>query len=744
MKNRAQSQLVSAKYNNEQLPRRIDYPAEISSRSAIFLVHKAFVKINDTIETMKKLCPLSEVAPFFTAYSQYKIQISNLLDQSNMILRKLAPQFAYSTYNISEDLRQSHQMFLMALSHLNLKKQGIYYRNITELLHKLIIDFESFMVKYKGVAQIKQVLNNFANIFRKKIDKIEADIRTILLPIEFENLDFDFIVELVERLRHVNRLFEVELYNQIKQKAPKLQLPLSGNTEWHDTFITIVPLLSNMPLFIEQTTNLGEMIPDMTSSLELLCNEIDDLLPSRDEDRPFNPTTTTSFEPDPVEGILERAQNFFNVDVTDKKSKITKLETVMEHAENTVSSLRQELDQEKTKFHQLELQSSRKSLSEKFSQARKATDEIAKRYENEKNMFLDEINHKLSSLVKAEDLIRYDNPYHQFNAIFLQLSKEMRQLKEQVESSNTNSGTLNKMQQILQKVNPELEQNEINKLTIDEMVTQVNDSLKIDAGSRMDSFLIQVCTKYSGSSHPYMNLTTEELMAKINIIISESREFKNAMINICAQLTNKDKKSLERKSPQELSDKIMKKIKKMLEEAQDTNLINIDEIMQLIPVKSKEKVGETVLNELEAAKYTKVIVDPINALISELCSILDDHCSAYLPTSQHFTEFLDALSSMKQKLQRVDTSKIQQPIHSLLVKSVELFNSLAIALSSASFAPEYSPNQKEIAEILVKQQTLSQSIERLRLLLEEKETLLHQETNKLRKAEKQIRQLTSQ
>lgn len=671
---RAHSAFSKNKGNAENLPRRMTTPEEITSISALFSVQKYCAKIEEIIQNMKKLCPIREMDYFFASYAEYKNRISSIIDQSNMVIRKLSPTFQYPTYQTGEDLRAYHEEFLTAVSHMNLQKQPVYFNAITELMNKLPLDLDKFLQKYRKNAQVRQYLLTFEPKFREKIRKLDQDIRTILLPIEFEHLDFDKVYELVERLRSIHRTFEVTLMSTVKQRygtekrkssngfqSINSSFPLVKETDWNSTIITLIPILSNLPMFIENANSLSESIPDLTLSIEKLCLEIDDLLPrceGFEDDLPKKPSVNNDTD-DKVEKILLKASSILDMNLNHDQSKVAKLDAVVDKVEDTINSLKNQINEVQKEKEKVQLDYDKSNIVRRFQRIREASDNIAKKFENDKDNFLMFIIDKLRALVDFEFSIDETDPYRMFNAIYKQLCKELEQTKNRNKDNSNKNNTGN-------------------------------------------------------------------------------NEYKESFMELCAKLTHKGKEEFANKSPDELNS-IIYKIIDDGNKKDDLNLIDVEKLMSLIPAKSdNDDYLESLKNELKKTDYTLNAVEPFNSLTSKLNTLLDTNESCFLPTSDSFSDYLDSVSKMKDNLTKLKPDLMHKPIHSLLIQSVELFNSLAIALSSASFAPEFTDNQKNLQNILNENQNLNLSLARLRILLEEKDSLLQAETRKLAKLEKQF------
>lgn len=462
---RAHSALTPSKdhYDLSMSAKRIDTPSEIESRSSLFLVEKSGAKVEDIVQNMRKLCSLAQLEPFFAAYASYKEVIGGLLDQSNTILRKLSPSFQRPTYNISEDIRVSHETFITAASHLNLRIQPAYSDTVAELVNRLPLDFEMFVHRYRKNTQVKQFLRQVEPKLLDDITAITRELKIILRPIEFDFLNPMKVLVIIERLREINRDFEMRIMGGIRQKVPNMRVPAPQDTEWHKTMITLVPILSNLPMFVDSCKELAQALPDLTDAIEQLCHEIDELVPERIEK-----ITETAFvqEANPVDEIVDRASEFLNVDLERKGTRASRIGSVIQAAEETVKSLRRKVEQQEEEKVNLEKKLKKDKISDRLKQIRATTDEVAKRYAMEKDTFITGAVKRLKGLVKEEMYDSEDpDPNREFNKIVQRLSKELSALREA-----SNDGTREKLIGLLQKVNP---QEQTDSLTTDDLITKL-------------------------------------------------------------------------------------------------------------------------------------------------------------------------------------------------------------------------------------------------------------------------------
>ena len=458
--------------------KRIDTPGEIESRSALFLVEKSGAKVEAIVEEMRRLCTLSQLDPFFSAYASYKEVIAGLLDQSNMILRKLSPSFQRPTYNVSEDIRQSHETFLTAASHLSLRIQPAYSDAVTTLVNQLPLDFEMFVHRYRKNTQVKQFLRKFEPQLLDDIAGITRDVRGMLKPIEFDFLNPMKVLEIIERLRQLGRDFEMRLMGAVREKETKLRVPMVYETEWHKTMIRLVPILSNLPMFLDSCKELAAAIPDLTNAIERLCCEIDALVPEREEKLL---EATFADEPNPVDEIVERASEFLDVDVSRRGTRSSRIGSVIQAAEETVRGLRKRIEeQEEEKVH-LEKKLKHDKISDRLRQIRATTDEVAKRYAMEKDTFIAGALKRLRGLLKEEMYDAEDpDPNREFNKIVQRISKELTTLR----SGISDDGSKTKLVQMIRNADPEQKEEDLATCTLSELIGKLSDCIDRDRALR--------------------------------------------------------------------------------------------------------------------------------------------------------------------------------------------------------------------------------------------------------------------
>jgi hypothetical protein len=691
LKFRAHSTLgVSGAFRDQATfpPKRITTASEIESRSALFIIQGSCARVEAIVGKMRKFCRLPGMDSFFNAYATYKDIVANLLDQANMILPKLSPSFRKPSYLISEELRHGHDAFLGAVTHMNLAKQALYNEAICNHLSALPSAFDRFIAKYRRIPLVKLLLAQFKPQFRESLEHTSRELRAMRVPIEFERLDFDKVTAIGHRLRRLNRIFDTGLISAVKDRAPGQQVPLAKNTEWHGAMISLIPIVSDLPLFLECRDDLGQEIPNLTVGINALCVEIEDLILRKSE---LQALIQFSDGVEQLDTFVKRASALLNLD-SDKLGP-NPLERICDSAEATVSTLRKQLQQCKEEAEKLGRIYERRLIGERFKRVRESTNGVAKRYESEKEHFVFLVVGKLKQLISKQFSEHDGNPIRQFNFIYAQLVKEISDLR-------------------VRAGDPPVE---------DPVMKIVNENFR--------NFVVSCCQQLSPDDVFLNELSELESRIKLTELIgqkvSECEGYKNSMRAVCAKLNQPVGSGA---SPEQMRELAFNGI-----DAPDG--LNVDRIMASLQPQ-EIAVDLRTAERLAMIDRTGAAIESFDSLIAKMTKLLDRRYAAFLPTSKYFSAFLDCLSGLKGLMQKLDPEKIFRPVYSLPLKCVELFNALAIPLSAASFAPEYSANHQVVAALLEAQQAADQSIARLRILLEERDQLLMGETEKLQKLEK--------
>jgi hypothetical protein len=403
-----------------------------------------------------------------------------------------------------------------------------------------------------------------------------------------------------------------------------------------------------------------------------------------------------------VEDLVSRAAGFIGFDQKAARS-ANALEILVNSAEATIADLQTQLRATVEAKEEAEKACAKQTMLSRFRQIRLATDEVSRRFQTEKDSFIESILTKLKSLLSGQcDDGTDEPPIRRFNIIYNHLIKDIADLRIRAGESGEN------------------------------IEIQSDPVLKI-VSSDNTQFLATCCQRLSGDSARAAGASeAESRMELLNLIghkTAECQQYKEALEKVCVRLRRPIGSA---STPEELERIAIAGI-----DAQDgLNAIDVGKLMDgMTP-------HELPLDPVTQARLAKVdrtlaAVAPFDAIIARLSKLLDRQYSAFLPTSQYFGHFLDALSSLKEHINVLDEESILRPIHSLLVKSVELFEALAISLSAAGFAPDYSENHEAVAALLEAQQREHDSVARLRILLEEREQLLLQETAKLEDLERE-------
>jgi hypothetical protein len=198
--------------------------------------------------------------------------------------------------------------------------------------------------------------------------------------------------------------------------------------------IQLVPIIANIPAFQLHCRALSEEIPTLTDGIDRLCNEIEGLLTERPPAR--YPRTLRLRNTDPhLAELISRASAFLGFDAKAARSS-NPLDILVNSAEATVSDLQNQLRVSIEAKEEAERESATQAMVTRFRQIRQATDDIAKRYQTEKDAFIESILTKLKLLLSGEcgDSAE-DPPIRRFNAIYSHLLRDIAALRTRVAES---------------------------------------------------------------------------------------------------------------------------------------------------------------------------------------------------------------------------------------------------------------------------------------------------------------------
>jgi hypothetical protein len=294
-----------------------------------------------------------------------------------------------------------------------------------------------------------------------------------------------------------------------------------------------------------------------------------------------------------------------------------------------------------------------------------------------------------------------------------------------------------------------------------ELSQRINDAVdKLSAVSQPCQslqFLRNCCAKLGASEASLSRLGEKQLESELVRLIDDKvseldrqlsvkhdeLEHRLQCLKSCCSKLGASQQSISQLSEQQLEDELSHLIDEKMTELENCKAVFAD-LSEEQPSPQKRDFGcgtdvpfwdEAKERRLELLDNTLKVISPLDEVLLKMCHLLSKKYGAFLPTSKYFKNYLDGLSFMKAEMHKVEADTVIRPIHSLLVKCVELFGCLAVLLSSAAFAPEFAENQQALEKIFEKQMSSNLSLMRLRVLLEERDSLLMQETGKLAELE---------
>lgn len=689
-----------------KMPKAPNVRLQVKSVRAIRDIEKYTSKIEGHLKIMRKLCPLSDVDRHFEEFQSHQNKMKYFLDQSNKVLRKMEKPFYDTTYidpiyETSSSLRDIHNQFQMTLNDLKITRQRIFSGHLFYLAGQLTTQFNTFVSKNNKNPQFNIIFRDFEAEFQSLLEKAEKKLTDLLAPIYFDSIDVRDVILLMEDYKTLNRMFETEMAIVMKPMELYMPRPDPRDTKWHKVFIEFVPLLSHVPLFNEQIRYVDECIPPLTEGISFLCDEIDKAAPIHQELSVFN-DKITDFNIDEVDSLIIKASTFLEITHDPSLTKVNQLESIMEKVELTILQLRKELKESQEMVEKLQKDNSKIMIQERLKSSRANVDSITEKYKKEKDDFLNTALLRMRDLVERDISDHNTDPYHQFNAMYFQISREMNQLRQKNYELQrpVDVNMKSKFSKILNIIAPEVDEK---KMSIDEITDFIVERLQNNQVQNTRKFLIDLNKSFTGKEGS--ELSNSQLIENID---NMQKDLRNSLIAVCTKNSSRNKSDFE-----------------------DKNLLELVDLAKKVPV--------FPINE-----YTKSTIEPITKLISEMNISIDRKSNAYVPSSPQFPHFLEIINNMKETLYRTNPDDVIHPVHALLNQAVELYNKLSITLSSSSFAPEFEKNEEIVSDLLTKYQSANQSLIKLRILLEEKEKLLEDETTKLIECEeKAVEQYSS-
>ena len=713
----------------KRAPRRV-YEGKFGT--AVRDVQKYFNLIADCVRNMRKLCPIPEADFFFDEFKSYEKTVTSVIQDASKIIRKVTQSYSEAAqgepaYEVSERFLQSHSNFDVALSHLKVRKPSIFANTLRVLSDQLEACFDRYVMKSSSAksAQFGIIMNQCESQFRQEFFNCRKSLKALTDTVAFDHMQEQDAIDLSERYKRLNRMFEAELYVALRSFEPSL--PDVTKTEWHRTFIQFIPLLTNAPEFNEQLKIINTNMPFLTDAIEKFCSRLNVTSPMFKEITMFR-NNTREGALQRMEDMIMKATTFLGITTdTRNKSKVEQLEDVVDQAEVTVANLRKEIEEKDTHIEELkqEVEKARsQGIRNRLAAIRAETNKIAERQRMSVTVYLNSMIAHLKTLITGDFSSEDEDPMRRFNSLFLQLSREMNALRRQnsqmyCDFDNKHPEIRNKLVQICKNMDSEWSDKD---QSLDAIVDHISDLSKKDPTAGMVN---DICSLIGTAD----KATYDDLKKAVKALKDENEEMKQTLTTVCSKTSDKSEEHFRAKSVTRLCHAARKHVNKSLGKAGGITKGQLDEIKP--GLSSSQDCVQTIKDEFNRTEYTSTTIEPITKLIIELNSMLEPSFKKYLPTSPEFSHYLDLVSAMKDVLHRINPNNVIRPVHALVVQAVELFNSLTIALSSASFAPEYSENQQAIADILSKYQDAVQSVQRLRVLLEEKDSLLSKETQKL-------------
>lgn len=668
-------------------------------------IQARFKEIESNLKYLSFYCDNQQGRILFQQIFKYTNQINQLLEKSNIILRKLdagSPDFLLS---LRKQIEEAQYFFDKHFISLKTKGYQILGESSIFLGNELEADYEDYVSFYYSDPQLKIFIEKNSSSFQNQLIQLVNKLKKVISPFTFDKIVSSDLVPILEEFKAKSRTFKEDIVSYLTQEANISQAQILKSNQklqkWNETFMKLVTQISHIPLFNDKMIKINLTLPKFNEALLLLFSNLESQF--KKADKSLSPKTAVALENYVNQTVLQKAENILPIHLNPQEPKSYQVKQILDVTETTIASLKKQLEEANNEIEKLKQEKNESSTLERLKMIALGEQKAKNSAEYDKQNFIRMVIEKLGNLVgrscdnyAKDPKKRFDYAYEiiktnffneQQKIMFNKISTQLSDALILIEPTKKDQISNQKFEDLIDHAITHLK-NQHNLISQCSLALQVNE----------DELLRQV-----------QNLKTKDLS-------------KEGTINLNENLKESTTDAQETFDTIMSQDEIQKTLDSNIKNNQIESTVNAqNELNEKMILAEKNQESNSINNEV----YVNEVVKPIGLLTDELDQLISND-NAFNPSSESFPRYLSIITDMKGVIYKFNPDMVQIPVHRTIVRSIELLDKLTINLSALTYAPEYEKNQKAISLILSKYQQLNLSLSRLRVLLDEKDNqLLH-------------------
>lgn len=351
---------------------------EMSEATPIEAFKNAYDVLEKEVRGLFRYDPPPFINTFMASFTSFKAHVYPFLTHSNRIIKQriLKASINHSSFEVCDSFREVFPKFVKYIRDFNDNILLVYHDCLIGLLDQLQANYNLYIRTCARDPQMRQAVLPFEEGLVTQLKEIRSRLDKILDEHIFYTAD---PMPLVEKIKTFCRFFEVDLQQRVCTCLPPNEVNVSPSLcGFHDAFISIVPILTSYPKFLEQLNFAVKAIDPLEKAMSRLSKVIGKT-PEYDNDDGLlthtltGPIQVKELSIDPVDEAIEHLAATYKVEGATKAELVQNAE---QKSQEMISNLTKQLEQVKNRLAIVEPLNSKDTVKERLLEIRKLRDEM--------------------------------------------------------------------------------------------------------------------------------------------------------------------------------------------------------------------------------------------------------------------------------------------------------------------------------------------------------------------------------
>lgn len=485
-------------------PKRL--PPESSKKLSELSPVEYFLKCFNTLDTetrkLKQFSPPHQSELFFKISHDFKAKIPQFSSAASTIMKQriLCAPLNMKSFEICQKFHDEIPSFIASFTKFQNQINPFYTNSLFDFLDAMKVNFNSFMIACSNDVQGRQIVSQYEASCYESMNEIEKLLQYVLAPAQFKHITVQAALDLAEKIKTLGRFFIHDLQQILTPYMNRSRQIMNFYTHFKVAFLSMVPMLTNIPNFLNQYQIVMKHVDPFKESFEKVYKCIGNTpdvvklkgKPSVAGGHPEIPEIII----DPMDEPLNLMCDYLKLAETKEQSNLEKVLAINKKTKDMIESQQAEIARIAKRLEILEPLNSKEVILDRFQQIRKIKKEMQERELEERNKFMRSVVFQIKSLTANPTVNIHEDYYKQIRTTIVEISDNILTKEDRIKELENE---INTTKQLLNSFDGDTLPEKINSLKT--AVTQIQNKSRESDGKSIE--VIKLAQTYSNTELPF-------------------------------------------------------------------------------------------------------------------------------------------------------------------------------------------------------------------------------------------------